>query len=603
MTGKAPNDDTGEPRESAPQGGVVLKGTTVAPGLVLGTVHRKDYDLFRDRTQRVPLDQVERELNRFHRSLTDSRSQLEDLKQRLAGRVPADHVRILDTHIAYLKDSVFLSDVENLILNEQMGLSAAIGKVIADFDRIFRLVENETLRDRAVDLRDVGIRVLRNLERIEGEGEGEGEVRSEYVLVARELSIVDMFNLENEHVLGILTEEGGLTSHAAILARSMRIPTLTGVEGLLGKVEEGDVVIVDAAEGIVRVNPDDVVRAQYAKAREEYARAEETGIVPEWARGPVKSLDGEAILVTGACGNLPEVEQGISFGLEEIGLYRTELLYLIDRDPPSLESLIAHYSSVLEHANGAPVTFRLLHVDSSLEVPYLHEHRELNPGLGLAGVRVLLQRDAVLRRQCQAILRAAVDSPSEVRIAVPFVVDCGEFRKVKEILFEERYAMRKAGERFQDTFGLGVVIDTPVAALGARDLAREADFLVLSLDSLLQYLLAADRENHELRQYFEPLHPFALRTIGDLAAACEDGGRPLSVFGVTAVSSVNMPFLLGAGLRRFCVPPVALKEFVESVRRIDLAQARKNTALAARATCQAETQSLVDGYRHGFARP
>lgn len=591
-----------EPQTASP-GGTVLKGTSVAPGLVLGPVHRKDYDLFKDRTQRVPLDQVERELNRFHRALTDSRGQLEDLKQRLAGRVPADHVRILDTHIAYLKDSVFLSDVENLILNEQMGLSAAIGKVIADFDRIFRLVDSETLRDRAVDLRDVGIRVLRNLERAEGASETDGDDNSDYVLVARELSIVDMFNLSNEHVLGIVTEEGGLTSHAAILARSMRIPTLTGVEGLLEAVNEGDVVIVDAAEGIVRVNPDEVVRAQYAKAREEYTRTEDTGVVPEWASGPVKTVDGETILVTAACGNLPEVEQGISFGLTEIGLYRTELLYLIDRDPPSLESLIAHYASVLEQAGDAPVTFRLLHVDSSLEVPYLHEHRELNPGLGRAGVRILLARDAVLRRQCQAILRAAADREADVRIAVPFVIDCGEFRRVKEILFEERYAMRKAGDRYSENVDLGVVVDTPVAALGARDLAREADFLVLGLDSLMQYLLAADRENHELGEYFEPLHPFALRTIGDLASACEDAGRPLSVFGVSAVSQVNLPFLLGVGLRHFCVPPVALREFVEGVRRVELDQARKDAELAARATCQAETQSLVDGYRHGFARP
>src|SRR5262249_37158842 len=164
----------------------------------------------------------ERELKRFHKSLFESRRQLEDLKTRLQGKVPADHVRILDTHVAYLRDSVFLSDVENLIINEQMGLEAAIGKVIADFDRIFRLVQNETLRERAIDLRDVGIRVLRNLEKGAGSEQAQPATPTDYILVARELSIVDMFNLRNEHVLGILTEAGGLTSHAAILARSMR---------------------------------------------------------------------------------------------------------------------------------------------------------------------------------------------------------------------------------------------------------------------------------------------------------------------------------------------------------------------------------------------
>ncbi len=587
-------------------GGVTLKGTPVAPGLVLGTVHIKDYDLLRAPLQRVPLEQVERELNRFHKALSDSRRQIDDLKVRLQGKVPADHVRILDTHGAYLKDSVFLSDVENLIINEQMRLEAAIGKVIADFDRIFRLVQNETLRERAVDLRDVGMRVLRNLEKESGEVKAAAAPPMDYILIARELSIVDMFNLANQHVLGILTEEGGLTSHAAILVRSMRIPTLTGVTGLLDKVREGDFVILDATEGLVRVNPDEVVRQQYRQASIQTkpdASPPQEG-VPEWARRAARTRDGHTITVTASCGNLPEVDQAADLGMQGIGLYRTELLYLIDRDQPSLESLVAHYSAVLEHARGQAVTFRLLHVDSSLEVGYLHEARELNPGLGRAGVRVLLAREQVLRRQLQALLRAApLASEARVKIAVPFVTDCGDLRRVKEVLFEERYALRKSSTSFQDNVELGAVIETPVAALGARDLAREADFLTISLDSLLQYLLAADRENHELRNYFEPIHPFVLRTLMQIVEVCEQAGRPLSIFGVTAVTPVNLPFLLGAGLRHFCVAPVALKDFLDLVQQIELRAARRNATLASRASCQAETQTLVDGYRHGYARP
>lgn len=605
MTDTPTAPEPGVEREPKAPGGSTLKGTPVAPGLVLGTVHIKDYDLLRAPLQRVPLEQVERELNRFHKALSDSRRQIDDLKVRLQGKVPADHVRILDTHGAYLKDSVFLSDVENLIINEQMRLEAAIGKVIADFDRIFRLVQNETLRERAVDLRDVGMRVLRNLEKESGDEKTAPAPPVDYVLIARELSIVDMFNLSNEHVLGILTEEGGLTSHAAILARSMRIPTLTGVTGLLEKVREGDFVILDATEGLVRVNPDEVVRQQYRQAtsQKKPEAAPQEG-VPVWARRAARTHDGHAITVTAICGNLPEVDQAADLGMQGVGLYRTELLYLIDRDQPSLESLVAHYAAVVEHARGQSVTFRLLHVDSSLEVGYLHEAREMNPGLGRAGVRVLLAREQVLRRQLQALLRAApVASEARVKIAVPFVTDCGDLRRVKEVLFEERYALRKSSTAFQDNVELGAVVETPVAALGARDLAREADFLTISLDSLLQYLLAADRENHELRNYFEPIHPFALRTLMQIVEVCEQAGRPLSVFGVTAVNPSNLPFLLGAGLRHFCVAPVALKDFLELVQQIDLRSARRNATLASRASCQAETQTLVDGYRHGYARP
>ena len=595
--------------EAKAPGGTTLKGTPVAPGLALGVVHRKDYDLLTAPPQRVPLEQVERELNRFHKALSDSRRQIEQLKTRLTGKVPAEHVRILDTHLAYLKDSVFLSDVENLILNEQMGLESSIGKVVADFDRIFRLVQSETLRERAVDLRDVGIRVLRNLGKGSAEETRPEKSPDEYVLVARELSIVDMFNLANEHVMGIVTEEGGLTSHAAILARSMRIPTLTGVAGLLDKVREGDFVILDATEGLVRVNPDDVVRAQYSRA----SQAVEAPVAAEGAepigKRQARTQDGQAIDVSATCGNLPEVDQAASLGFQGIGLYRTELLYLIDRDQPSLESLVAHYASVIEHARGAPVTFRLLHVDSSLEVSYLHENRELNPGLGRAGVRILLAREQVLRRQLQALLRASPvkgeggGPASSLKIAVPFVSDCGDLRRIKEILFEERYALRKSGASFQEQVELGAVIETPVAALGARDLAREADFLTVSLDSLQQYLLAADRENHELRHGFESVHPFVLRALISIVEACDQATRPLSVFGVTAVAPANLAFLLGVGFRRFCVAPVALEEFLIQLERIDLRRARRSAALASRASCIAETQNLVDGYRHGYARP
>ncbi len=597
-----PAEKPGDGADKAP-GGVTLRGTPVAPGLALGPVHRKDHDALRAPPQRVPLEQVERELNRFHKALSDSRRQLDALKERLHGRVPADQVRILDTHLAYLKDSVFLADVENLILNEQMALEAAIGKVVADFDRIFRLVQSETLRERAVDLRDVGIRVLRNLERESAAQKSAPEPGGEYVLAARELSIVDMFNLANEHVLGIVTEEGGLTSHAAILARSMRIPTLIGVTGLLDAVREGDFAIVDATEGIVRLNPDELVRAQYGRERRE-AEAQQSAEqgVPAWARRAARTQDGTTIEITASGGNLPEIDQAAGLGLATVGLYRTELLYLLEREQPSLETLTAHYASVVEHARGGSVTFRLLHVDSSLEVGYLHTAREMNPALGRAGVRCLLAHEPVLRRQLQALLRAVPpDSEQRVRIAVPLVVDCGDLRRIKEILFDERYSLRRAGIAFQEQVELGAVLETPAALLGVRDLAREADFLALSLDALQQYLLAADRENHELRHAFESLHPYVLRALITVVEACEQAARPLSVFGVTAVEPLNLPLLLGAGVRSFCVPAAALKSLRSSLARIDVRQARRTAALASRAACPAETLTLVEGYRDGLA--
>jgi phosphoenolpyruvate-protein kinase (PTS system EI component) len=246
------------------------------------------------------------------------------------------------------------------------------------------------------------------------------------------------------------------------------------------------------------------------------------------------------------------------------------------------------------------VTFRLLHADSSLELGWLHASREPNPALGRAGVRALLAREEVLRRQAQALLRAAVDG--EVSLLVPFLNDPGELRRVKEVLFEERLELKKIGAPHRERLPVGVVLETPASILGVQDLARECDFLVLALDSCLQYLLSADRENADLAVWFESLHPFVLRALQEVTRVCDDLGKPLSVFGFTATRPHNLPFLVGLGLRRFLVPPIGLREFLQEVQRVDSRGARRSARTALKGSCPAETFSLVDRYRHGYAR-
>lgn len=573
--------------------GPVLRGTPIAPGLATGTTRRPRHDLSRIPVRRVPRDQVERELNRFHKSLSGSRRQLEDLRERLRGKVPADHARVLETHVAYLQDSVFLSDVENLILGEQLTLESAIAKVILDFDRIFKLVENEVLRERAVDLRDVGIRVLRNLPHDEGVEVPDPD--QDYVLIARELSIVDMFGLDNRLVRAIVTEAGSLSSHAAVLARSMRIPTVTGVEGLLDEVADGDFVIVDAAEGTVHVRPEELVREQFLRGAEprELARA------PRSSGAPIapRTACGQRVAVAASCGNLPEVEAARAMGMREVGLYRTELLYLIEREPPSREVLAAHYRAVLEQV-GAPVTFRLLDADSGARVPFLHGAREPNPQLGRVGVRALLSRDSLLRQHLQALLRAGAQMRGGLSLAVPKVVDCGELRRVREVLFEERLALKKAGVPHAREVRVGAVVEMPAAVLGARSLAREADFLVIGLDSLQQYLLAADRDNADQADRFLRLHPVVVGALQEVVRACEATQTPLSVFGVTAASAANLPLLLGAGLRSFVVAPVALQGFLEALGAVEMGDAQRAVELARSVASPAELEELLEGYGH-----
>ena len=585
----------------APPAGQLLAGLAVSPGLVLGRAHLKDNDLELVEEIRVARDEVEGELNRFRRALEASIRQITDLKGRLDGQVAPRDARILDTHLAYLKDSVFIADVEELIIGEQMRLDAAIAKVVNDFDRIFRLVESETLRQSAVDLRDVGIRVLRNIESGETRPPEEPE---RYILVARELSIVDMFDLNNEHVLGIVTEGGGLTSHAAIFARSMRIPTVTGVDDLFEHVTEGDYLILDAAEGHVRVNPGELARSQYTRTEDTVAALGAEAAEPDTQPTldlPVTTRDGLELGLASIAGNVAEVERAAKLGLPGVGLYRTELLYLLDKQQPTREALVSHYRAIADKANDGEIVMRLLSANSGLGLRYLYPKREANPHLGRVGIRILLHQEGVLRRQLQALLIAFADRP--LAIALPFVTDCGELRRVKEVLFEERHLMEKSGTPVAEKPRVGVVVQTPASVFGMQDLAREADFLTINLDSLLQGLLAADRDTGELAEYFESMHPFALRMLREIVRAAGENDKPLSVFGVSAADPANLPLLVGIGLRSFLAPAGAAKRLAAAARELDSTAATRAARVAASSSCLGEAQSAIGAYRHGYARP
>jgi phosphoenolpyruvate-protein kinase (PTS system EI component) len=557
---------------------VVLRGTPVAPGLGMGPARIASEDLAEVTDRRVPQEKVQGELERFRRGLEVVEAELRELAGNLGGKVPEGHVRILDTHVTVLRDAVFLSDVENLVLREQLALEAAIAKVILDFDRIFKLVENEAIRERAVDLRDVGIRVLRALEREAKDVALETPEPSldpieGCVLVARELTVVDLMDPTGARPAAIVTESGTSTSHAAVLARSLGIPTLCGAEGLLSHVKAGEFVIVDAAEGVARIRPEPRIIEQFEAVGLPGAEPAET---PEWLASAPRTLDGTTPTLTAACGSLPDVQSMRGLGIEGIGMYRTELLYLLDREPPTVDALIAHYRAVLAEAGPVRVTFRLADLSAGLGVPWLSRERESNPALGRAGVRLLLDRPELLRRQLNALLCAADGHPAEVGLAVPMVVDCGEFRRIREALFEERYALRRENIPHAADLVLGAVIETPAAVFGARDLAAEAAFLAIGLDSFQQYILAADRGLPAHGVHFEHLHPYVLRAVAQVVEAAEAAGTPLRVFGITAARPENVGWLLGVGVRDLVVGLAGFENAVRAIRATEIQAARRS---------------------------
>lgn len=572
----------------------MLQGTTVCPGVAVGPAFVRENELARAGAARLPQGRVEAELARFRDALEVARRQLHDLKVKLEGKMSTSDARIFDTHLAYLKDPVFITDVERLVVEEQMALDAAIGKVVSDFDRVFKLVESEYLRERALDLRDVGIRVLRCLPPGDGdEAAAPAAPPARYVLCARDLSTVDMFSLGNERVEAIVTEEVALTSHAAILARSMRIPTIMGAKGLLKEVKPGDTLLVDATGGAVHVNPDERILG-------EYQRTAEAEVVEEWVKAPTRTRDGTSIAVLATGGNHDDAERAAASRMDGIGLYRCELLFLFDKKPPDEEALVKHFARAVELAKGAPLTIRLLDVDSKARIEGLAEPGkpakvEANPALGVKSSRMLFERPALLRTLLRAIARAGAQG--DLRVAVPFVADASDLRRVKELLFDERQALRKAKIPHAPRTPVGAIIEVPAAAIGLKDLLEETDFVLVSLDNLVQYVLAADRENEDLRGHFAVLHPVVLRLVREMVAASDAADREITVHGELASNALNLPLLLGIGVRRFGVTPLSFPQFKRALGDLDVRELKRRATEALRCSTLGELEQLLHGYR------
>ncbi len=548
-----------------------LKGEAVAAGIALGEVHLRGYEGAEGFTPRIPKDQVDAELARLRMALARAREQLEGLKQKHGGALGADELRIFDTHIAYLDDAKFGGELERLVREEQFSLRAAIRRVVADYERIFQLVENDYLRQRAGDFRDVATRVLRSLEDPAVPAAQPAEPGESYVLAARQLTTVDMFSLDNELVAGIVAEEGGISSHAAILARSMGIPTVTGIRNLPSLLIDGDFVVVDGNTGELIVNPDAASRADHARAAERHRESLRTPTADE---EQAVLRDGTAVRIHAACGNLGEVDLSRTLGMEGVGLYRTELTFLLEKRTPTEEELFEHYREVARHPGAGPVNFRLLDVGTTTPVPGLTQVPERNPALGVRGVRALLDAPALLRLQVRAILRAAAGT-HRAAVLVPFVTGTADLARIRAVVVEERLALRKRKVPCADSLGLAPIVEVPAAALNLRTLLEDADFAVIALDDLQAHLMAADRDNPRVRDYYQMMHPALFELLARMARDAAGAEKRVVLFGESAADPVRLPFYLGAGFLDYSVAPVRRRGMLKVLRRYSLEECQQ----------------------------
>ena len=539
----------------------VWKGEAVSAGIALGPVRLVGYEREDTGPARIPGDQVEVELNSLRAALDLSREQIEGLKEHHGGSLGENELRIFDVHIAYLRDPMFVDEIEKLVVTERFSVRAAIRKVADDYDRIFQLVENEYLRQRAGDFRDVAMRLIRNLDP-KAVRAAAPHVDGRYVLAARRLSVNDLFRIDNSQVEGIVTEEGGVNSHAAILARSMGIPTITGIPDLNDKLSDGSMVIVDAGAGELHLDPDERLCAEYEEAARRLRAAQVAPPTPETRH---ETRDSTVVRLFAACGNLAEANMARAYGMDGIGLYRTELLFLIEKRLPSEDALVHHYKEVVHDPN-RPAWLRLLDVAPGSGVVGMPVAEGRNPALGRRGVRALFEQGALLRLQLRAILRAAADT-SNAAVLVPFVTGLSDLQRVRSAILEERHELRKRGVPCAEILQLAPIVEVPAAALTCRALLSESDFVVVGLDDLQALLVAADRDSASVRDYYGMPHPATFELLARLAREAAEGEKPIVLFGENAADPQRLPFYLGIGYRDFAIAPVNLAGVLDVLRR------------------------------------
>lgn len=552
----------------SPNGYRALRGTIAYSGVAIGPANLLDERLgLTDIVDEADIDPDE-ERRRLEDALEKTRIQTLFLEKQMAERLSADDAAIFHTHLMILEDRGFIQKLLAEIEQRHHCAAYALKTVVSAYVEAFGRMEDAYLRERAADMEDIGRRILGHLM---GNHAQPLQLKNPGILVARELLPSDMASLEPEKILGIVTEVGEKNSHAVIMAKSMGIPALVGVKGILKEVAPDEHLILDANSGTLYINPPAQVAEEFQ--RHDADRRREGQRFEEYRDLPALTADGREIKLRANIGLIGDVAIALRNGAEGVGLYRTEFPYMARGDFPDREEQYQLYRRIVEEFDGRPVTIRTLDIGGDKALPYFAPPREDNPFMGWRSVRVCLDHRDIFRTQIEAILMAGVHGP--VKLLFPMISSMDEIRACKDLVAEARRGLRAEGLAAAEHIPLGVMIEVPAAAYLAERLAAEVDFFALGTNDLIQYLLAADRNNPLVAKYFDPLHPAVIGILGQLARIARKQRIGLCLCGEMATDPVHMALLLGLGLREFSMAAPFIPRTKAFVRHITLAQAEK----------------------------
>ncbi len=568
--------------------GTLLKGLGVSPGIARGTAfvvvaaHNRAVP-----RRRLVAEEVAAELDRFEAALASAEAELRELQRSLSEQVGASEADIFAAQALLVRSSQLVDPVRTLVHHERINVEAALSVVLDELVRKLDGVADPVLRERTADIRDVGKRVLEQL--ITAEITSACPIPDHSILVAEEVLPSLSARLELGRVGALVTERGGRSSHASILARARGITAVAGIDGATTLIKTGDSIIVDGIAGVIFIDPDTAVQRQYERvAADMRAHSDELLRIVDL---PSVTADGAAIPLYANINAFADTEAAVRYRAEGVGLYRTEFAFTIRPKLPTEDEQYEFLELAAARFHPRPVTFRLLDIGGDKELATLPLPYARNPSLAQRGIRLLLDHPALLRAQLRAFLRVSAKHP--VSILLPVVGGVEDVRRARAVIREVQDELRRSGVTFDRDTPIGAMIEVPSAALLAPALAREVDFFSLGTNDLVQYVLAVDREDEHVAGYYQPLHPSVLRLIHSVAEVARTTGRELTICGEMAGIPGNTELLLGLGLRSFSVAPGQLLEVKSAIRAARLDEAERLAERALGLGTVAEIEALV----------
>ncbi|WP_301099060.1 phosphoenolpyruvate-protein phosphotransferase PtsI [Otariodibacter sp.] len=568
----------------------MITGIAASPGVVFGkALVLKDEPIILN-TQKITPDQVEAEKARFFTGREKAVEQLTKIKEKARRTLGEEKEAIFEGHLMILEDEELEEEILAYLKEHLVTAEVATNKVINMQASMLAEIDDEYLKERAGDMRDIGNRLIRNI--LNMHIVDLGDIKEESILVAYDLTPSETAQLNLDKVLGFITDIGGRTSHTSIMARSLELPAIVGTNNITKKVKTGDLIILDATNNQIHINPSEEQINKF-KAQQE-KEASEKAELAKLKELPAETVDGHRIEVVGNIGTIRDVNGVLRNGGEGVGLYRTEFLFMDRSALPSEEEQFEAYKEVVEAMEGKVVILRTMDIGGDKELPYMNFPKEMNPFLGWRAVRIGLTRREILNTQLRAVLRASAFG--KLAVMFPMIISVEEIRELKSIINELKAELRSEGVAFDENIQVGVMVETPSAAVNAHHLAKEVDFFSIGTNDLTQYTLAVDRGNEMIAHMYNPMSPSVLNLIKQVIDASHAEGKWTGMCGELAGDSRATALLLGMGLDEFSMSGISVPHIKKLVRSVNYADAKKLAEEALKQPTAADIEKLVNEF-------